>query len=150
MPANNITGMLGYGSTVRIGRGAVPDFVELDLVGDLDLPDEQVDEVETTHMKSTGRRREYIPGLTDGGEVAIPLNYIPGSATDTLLQEIKASGEIVIVEITPSAAGTPEGYAGFLKGYSRAAPVNDKMTSVATFRLSSRVELPPVDEGSGG
>lgn len=134
-------GMIGYGSIVRIGRGATPTWTTLDLIGDLEMPDEQVDEVEITHMKSLGRRKQFIAGLTDSGEVAIPMNYIPGSASDILLKELRTSREDVLVEITltDDVDAEPETYSGFLKGYSRTAPIGDKMTAVATFRLSEEV-----------
>ncbi|MDB6177936.1 phage tail tube protein [Paracoccus sp. Z330] len=133
-------GQIGYGSQVRIGVGATPNWTELEFVGDIEMPDEQIDEIEVTHMQSPGRRKQFISGLTDGGEVSIPMNYIPGSASDVLLLGLKASGETVQVEITLTAAGTPETYAGFLKGYARTAPVNDKMMATATFRLSEAIE----------
>lgn len=133
-------GMIGYGSQVRIGRGATPTWTVLEFVGDIEMPDEQIDEIEVTHMQSPGRRKQFIAGLIDGGEVSIPMNYIPGSATDDLLLELKASGETVQVEIRLTAAGTPEIYAGFLKGYARTAPVNDKMMATATFRLSEVID----------
>ncbi|ABN75750.1 phage tail tube protein [Cereibacter sphaeroides] len=133
------SGMIGYGTTVRVGRGAVPTWTKLALVGDIEMPDEQVDEVETTHMESPGRRKQFIAGLIDGGEVSVPMNLIPEGETDSMLQEIKASGETVQIEIKlPGSAA--EVYAGFLKGYARSAPVSDKMTATATFRLSERVE----------
>lgn len=132
-------GMIGYGSKVRIGVGATPVWTDLGLVGDIEMPDEQIDEVEVTHMQSPGRRKQFISGLIDGGEVSVPMNYIPGSESDVLLQEIKVSGEEVLIEITLTATGTPETYAGFLKGYSRTAPVSDKMMATATFRLSEMV-----------
>ena len=132
-------GKIGYGSTVRIGRGATPTWTELAFVGDIEMPDEQIDEVEVTHMKSPGRRKQFIAGLIDGGEVSIPMNYIQGSDTDDLLLELKASGEVVQIEITLTADGTPEIYAGFLKGYARTAPIADKMMATATFRLSEAI-----------
>lgn len=138
-------GMLGYGTTVRIGRGATPTWTELAFVGDVEMPDEQVDEVEVTHMKSPGRRKQFIAGLNDGGEVGVPMNYIPGSATDMLLRSIKTSGEQVLIEITlPAPSGqtaVPETFSGYLSGYARTAPVNDKMTATATFRLSESVTV---------
>ena len=132
-------GMIGYGSRVRIGRGAAPTWTELQFVGDLEMPDEQIDEIEVTHMQSPNRRKQFIAGLTDGGEVGVPMNYIAGSATDIVLQAIKATGEDVQVEITLTATGTPEVYGGFLKSYARSAPVNDKMMATATFRLSEAI-----------
>lgn len=134
-------GMIGYGSLVRIGRGATPTWTTLDLVGDIEMPDEQADEVEVTHQQSPGRRKQFIAGLTDSGEVAIPMNHVPGSATDLLLKEIRTSREDVLVEITltDDVDAEPETFSGFLKGYARTAPVGDKMTAVATFRLSEEV-----------
>ncbi|WP_353472326.1 phage tail tube protein [Salipiger sp. H15] len=134
-------GKIGYGSLVRIGVGATPTWTPLDLVGDLEMPDEQVDEVDVTHMKSPGRRKQFIAGLVDSGELAVPMNYIPGSASDILLISLRASREEVLVEITltDDEDATPETYSGFLKGYSRTAPIGDKMTAVATFRLSAQV-----------
>ena len=129
-------GMIGYGSTVRIGRGATPVWTTLALVGDLEMPDEQIDEIEVTHMQSPGRRKQFIAGLTDGGEVGVPMNYIADSATDVMLKAIKITGEDVQIEITLTATGTPEVYGGFLKGYARTAPVGDKMMATATFRLN--------------
>ncbi|MFG6080979.1 phage tail tube protein [Paracoccus litorisediminis] len=137
-------GMLGYGTTVRIGRGATPTWTPLALLGDIEMPDEQADEVDVTHMQSPGRRKQFIAGLLDSGELSIPMNYIPGSASDTLCKAIKTSGEQVLVEITlPVPSGetaVPEVFSGFLKGYARTAPINDKMAATATFRLSEAVE----------
>ena len=133
-------GMIGYGSTVRVGVGETPTWTALALVGDLELPDEQADEVEVTHMASPGRRKQFIAGLIDGGSVGVPINYIPGNATDVLLQSLKASRELVLVEFTPTAGGTAETFSGYLSGYARSAPIGDKMTATATFRLSEEVE----------
>lgn len=131
-------GMIGYGTTVRVTRASSQTPFEIALVGDIDMPDEQVDEVDVTHMKSPGRRRQFIAGLIDSGELTFPMNLIPGSQTDTLMKELKASGEEVIVGITLPGEGTlEEQFTGFLKGYGRSAPIDDKMTAEATFRLSS-------------
>jgi hypothetical protein len=136
-------GIIGYGSTVRIGVGATPTWTALDLVGDLELPDEQVDEIEVSHMQSPNGRKQFIPGMTDSGEVSVPLNYVPGNATDVLLQSLRASREEVLIEFTIGEDGTPETYSGFLKGYSRTAPVNDKATATVTFRLNAQI----IEEG---
>lgn len=136
-------GMIGYGTTIRIGRGATPTFTEIEKVGDLDMPDETADDIEVTHMKSPGRHKQFIAGLVDSGEISIPHNYLPESATDVMLQELKASGEDVIVQITLPGATVPELFAGFLKKYGRSVPVNGKMMATASFRLSAQVVAGP-------
>lgn len=134
-------GKIGYGSTVRIGRGATPVWTELQNVGDIDMPEDSVDDVEVTHMKSPGRRKQFIAGLIDTGSVSIPMNYIPGNATDLLLRELQGTGEQVLVGITltNSPDAEEEVFSGYLSGYARTAPVSDKMTATVTFRLSEVV-----------
>lgn len=73
-----------------------------DTVGNLDqlvqvvsfgLPSDQMDRVETTHLKSPNRRREYTSGLIDGGEVTVTINFRPGSDTDQLLEDAQTAGD---------------------------------------------------------
>lgn len=129
---------IGHGTIVRIGRGETPTWTKLVGVGDISFPEAVSDEIETTHMESPNGEKEYIGGLTDNGEMTIPLHWVPTSESDVCLSEIRASREIVILEVTtPDAA--PEQYACFCKAYKRTAPVNDKRQAEATFRISGRV-----------
>ncbi|MEP2782325.1 MAG: phage tail tube protein [Pseudoruegeria sp.] len=136
-------GVLGYGSIVRIGVGTGPAWTSLELVGDIDMPDEEVDEVDVTHMASPGRRKQFIPGLTDSGDVSIPVSHVPGSDTDVLLKSLRDSREIVLIEITASDHTDAEAeiFSGFLKSLPHAVPIGDKMTATPTFRLNERVVL---------
>ena len=121
------------------GAGVTLDAVELVEVVSFALPDEQVDEVEVTHLKSPQKRREYIAGLIDAGEVEVELNYVPGSATDVKIKELKDSGEVVPVIFTiPDGAGTWEvTTTTFVKGYGR-GPVSagEKMTCSVRLRIT--------------
>jgi hypothetical protein len=56
------------------------------------FPEDQIADVEATHMLSPGRREEYIAGLIDGGTGDIVMNYVPGSATDVLCRDLVATG----------------------------------------------------------
>ena len=133
-------GMIGYGSKVRIGVGATPTWTELQFVGDLEMPEAPADKIEVTAYASPARRKQFISGLIDSGELAIPMNYIPGNVSDVLLTGLRASGEEVQIEITLTADGDPEIFAGYLQSYARTAPVNDKMMATATFVLSGVIE----------
>lgn len=64
---------------------------ELVQVVSFSLPDITAEQVETTHLKSPGRMREYTAGMIDPGEIEIVLNFRPGSATDVLLEAAHAS-----------------------------------------------------------
>lgn len=136
---------IGYGTRIRVGRGEAPTWTTLDGVGDVSFPVSEKDEHEVTHMQSPDGTKEYIPGLRDNGEVTVPVHYVPGSDTDTLLSEIDVSGETIQLEFTAANGGAPEAYAAFCKRYSRTAAVNGPMNAEAVFRVSGRILPDPVD-----
>lgn len=133
---------IGWGGAVHLSTDAtVLNLTELVEVVSFGLPDEEVDEVEVTHLKSPDKRREFIAGLSDGGEVEVTLNYVPGSATDVLIRAAKAAGDTRAVRfVIPDEDGTPgwqiDTFA-FVKGYSR-GPVaaGDKIESTVRFRIT--------------
>jgi hypothetical protein len=131
---------IGYGTVIRIGVGPGPTWTTLQHVMDVEWPMAEADEHEATAMDSPDRTKEYIGGLNDNGEVTIPMNWVPGSPTDTVLTAIQQSGELVQIEFTANKAGaTPETYSGFCKRYSRTSPVNGIQTAEAGFRINGQV-----------
>lgn len=145
---------IGYGTTVRVGRrsgvgGATITWTALTGLEDINFPMNETDEIEVSHMGSPNRTKEYISGLTDNGEVTITTHWVPGSAQDVLMLDLRSTGEAVLLEFTPAnpAPGVAvedvvEVYDGFLKAYSRNAPVQEAMTAEATFRINGLVTLP--------
>jgi len=139
-------GMIGIESKVSISPlpAGANTYVQLVGVSSMELPNPETEEIDTTHYGSPNRTREFISGLSDAGEVSVEMNWIPGSPTDVLLSGYKASGESVNLkfEIGKGTANTyllTETWTGFVKGYERTPTMDDKMTSVLTFRVSSKV-----------
>lgn len=137
---------IGWGGEVQLSTSISEDgLTELVEVVSFGLPDEQADEVEVTHLKSEDRRKEYISGLTDGGEVEVGLNYVPGSATDILIRDAKDAGDIRAVRfIIPGTDGEPAWQittTGFVKGYKRGplAP-GDKIEATVTIRITGAAD----------
>lgn len=131
------------GMKVAIGRQAVPgtgtfNFTYLAGLDQVDLPNSVADDIEITDQDSPGQR-EYQRGFIDNGSVTFSgVKWIPGSVTDTLLKALKASGETVHIrfDITEDDSETYEGY---LKSYVRNAPVTEKRTCDAEFKISAMV-----------
>lgn len=65
------------------GAGSPTELVE---VVSITLPNGETEQVEATHLKSPNRRREFISGMIDDGEMEVVINYVPGSATDALVR----------------------------------------------------------------
>jgi hypothetical protein len=124
---------IGYGTKYDIfsGGGWVP-VAEVITV----TPGEATaDRVDATHMQSPGRRREYISGLIDNGEASFEINWIPGSVTDELLRGLLSSGEVTEHRITFPTGDTVV-FDASLTGFSKAIPIDDRMTATITVAVS--------------
>jgi len=73
--------------------GAPGTLTELVQVKSFTLPQDEVEQVETSHLKSPGRRREYAPGMIESGEFEVVLNFRAGSDTDQLIAEALNAGD---------------------------------------------------------
>lgn len=99
----------GWGGEFHIHDGATPGVLfELKQVKSFTLPEDEVEQVETTHLKSPNRRREFAPGMIDGGEFEVVLNMRAGSDTDVFCQEFKDSGETRSFMAVIPERGVPE------------------------------------------
>lgn len=139
---------IGWGGRLYLSTdNTEANLAELLECRDCGFPQDETDESEATHLRSPGRRREFVAGLIDGGEFTATFNYIPGNATDLLLTGAKEAGttrKIRIVIPDETGAGTPDWNfvtSTFVKRY---APDNmvpgDVITATATFRVTGAQE----------
>jgi hypothetical protein len=135
--------LLGYGAVFEIATENSPDsYVALAEVTNITPPSADVDQVDTTHMQSPGRYREFIDGLIDGGECSCEINFIPGNATDQRMFELLAlpTGVTHARNCRISFAnGVTWSFLGTLTGYEPDVPVDDRMTATITFKVSGAI-----------
>lgn len=143
---------IGWGGKFFLGTANTEaSLVEMAEVRECGFPQDETDEAEATHLKSPGRRKEFVAGLIDGGEFTVTFNYVPGSATDLAMTDAKETGttrKIRIVIPDETGTGTADWNivtSGFVKKY---APDNmapgDIITATATIRVTGAQE-----QGSG-
>ncbi len=83
---------IGYNATFEVGDGASPEvFTALGEVVSITPPPDTTELIEATHLTSPNRTREYVRGLTDPGETEVVINYVPGDATDTIIQGFRSA-----------------------------------------------------------
>ncbi len=130
---------IGYGTVLEIALASAPSvFTYIREVFDATPPADSDDNVEGSHMQSPGKRREYIPGLTDSGEASYEMNYVPGSATDLFLRSIR--GKKLIARNT-FANGVQVIFNANRQDYETAIPVDDRMTATLTLKVSGEPYL---------
>ena len=139
---------IGWGGKLFLSTdNTEANLVELSEVRSTGFPQDETDEHEVTHLLSSGRRKEYIQGLIDGGEFTATFNYDPGSATDLALTDAKDTGTTRKARIEiPDTTGTGTidwnfTFSCFCKKYAPdTMEPNAPITATATFRITGAVE----------
>lgn len=129
---------LGYFGEFWLHNGTA--LYELREVKEFDVPvggtREQIDK---THLKSAGWRREYLSGFYEDSDFEVLLNFRPLSDTDVLLQDAVKEADVRAFKVVLPENGVPvaqiEGTAKCI-GFSRGRVTADGvMEATATFRI---------------
>ncbi|WP_285020233.1 phage tail tube protein [Novosphingobium sp. fls2-241-R2A-195] len=133
----------------QIGMGAAVSLDNasgsLTLLGEpitITLPNPQVADVEATHFGSPNRRREYIAGLIEDGEVTFGFNYVPGGPVDVLIMAAIEDGVARTMQVDIPRKGTTAYRFSFeviVKGWEKTVPLEDRLTAVLTARVTGPV-----------
>lgn len=135
---------IGWGGEFWLSTtGLVGALAEMVQVVSFGLPQDQTDRVETTHLKSPNRRREYTAGLIDGGEVQVVLNFRPGSDTDQAIEAAHAAAEERAVRfVVPQLGVAAWAYTttAIVTGYDRGSvSAGDKLEATVTLAITGAV-----------
>jgi hypothetical protein len=128
---------IGHGSTAAISVDSGTTFIPVDRMEGIEFPNPTFDDVDVTHFQSPGRKREFIAGLGDNGEVTISFQHLPGSALDVALRA--ALGSNAVLRLVENG-GIAEDFDVVVKGYQRNIPMDDKMTAALTLRVGGEWE----------
>jgi hypothetical protein len=129
---------IGWGGKCFL-QDASANWVELAEVTETPFPEDQIADVEKTHMQSPGRRREYIAGLIDGGSGDIVMNYIMGSPTDVLCRDLVSTGDTrgMRVDLLQSDASYYRIEVDVIgKQYKRTSPIDNRRMATLTVRFT--------------
>lgn len=132
---------IGYNTRFAIedapGSGV---YVELDEVFSVTPPDFSIPEIDATHYQSPNRVMEFIPGMANAGTATLSMNFVPYSTSDLRIEELRAAGTILSMRITYPNASTVT-FQGFVQGYTRAVPVDDRMTAEVSIKVAQAPTL---------
>lgn len=130
---------IGHGIHFARGDGDEPEvFTNIAEVYQVTPPSLSRDPVQATHTDSPDAIHEYIAGMGDAGEASITMNFLPGHATQGdsaggLMNDWRTS-HVGNYRIT-FPAGTTWTFRGMVTGFETDAPIEDRMTATATFKV---------------
>lgn len=138
MAASNATP--GYGAVLKRGTTVIADVVSI--TG----PGVSRDTIEKTHLTSDGMAREFIPGLIDGGDVTVELNFLPDDTTqqfiftDMISTTVTSVEQAYTIQLTDATPQTIE-MKLIPTAWEPSAPFDDKLGLSVTFKVSGTVSI---------
>ncbi len=131
---------VGKGATFEIHNddGDPGTWTELAEIIDITPPAASREAVDATHYASEAM--ENIAGFLDWGEGSVTVNWVPGGATDTLINAVFGSGAVrrMRFDNIPAAGGQTLTWSfdAFITSVTPAAPLKDRMTMAIGLRTS--------------
>ena len=138
------TGKTGAGITFKVGDGAsVETFTALANATNINISGRNVDEIDFTHLASTGGYREFRAGFKDAGEIQMTLHFDPTNVTHEDLEDKLNSGEVFNFEIDFTAAGWAKKMTGqgFVKGDDISIDVDNPISADVTVRVTGPLTI---------
>lgn len=133
---------IGHGTTFEINSSLLdsPDqWTAIAEVVSVTPPSLSRDAIDATHSQSPEKWREFIPGLRDGGEVTLEVNFIPNGLGTTQILDTFNSDDRINARINfPDSPVTTWEFTAFITAFEPDAPFDDKMSASVTFKLSGK------------
>ena len=121
-----------------------PTYTMVASVTDINGPDRTREALDVTAHDSDEHYMEFIPGLKDGGEVTLTLNFRPGQASHLALDDQYDLQEVLDYRLVVLPADPDEitwDFPGFITDLGDAYPHDDKMERSVTFKVAGKPVL---------
>lgn len=132
-----------FGTLFKVGDGATPTetFATVAEVGDIDGPDMSLATEEVTNHGSVDGWDEFIGTILSGGEVGMPINYVPTEATHNMTTGLQADminkTRRNFQLVFPDSSGYQ--FAALVTGFKSKAPVKGKLSADIKLKISGPV-----------
>jgi hypothetical protein len=130
----------GFGTLFQIDDGA-GTYTTVAEVVNITAPDSNLNTTDATHMESDDGFSEAIPTLLDSGEASLDLNFIPGSASQKMLDDAHFAKRRALFRIILPGALKRCQFAGYVTKVGRSFPHNDKMVKTVAIKATGKVEV---------
>lgn len=125
---------------ITIGNGASPEVYSLEIteVTSIGGPNETSEELQATHLRSPGRRHEYIQSYLDTEDLPLEMNVVSGDASQLQLRSDYLAGTTRSYRLN-YPDGSTDTFDAFVKGVSRNFAVGEVLRFTVTLRVSGDV-----------
>lgn len=124
----------GVGTTLQMGTETIAE------INSITGPNMTRNQIDVTNLDSISGYREFITGFRDGGELTLSMNFTRDSYDDFLVAfQDDAPKEFIIT--LPDTGATTFTFSGLVTRLGMAIPLDDKVTSDVTIKISGPVTM---------
>lgn len=128
-----MTKHFGYRSIIATSTG------EIAQVRSVEGPGVSFGDVDTTCMDSSSNYRTFVPGLGDPGELTLNVVYDPASASHKIFAAAALNRTTKSWTVYHgSSTGDTDVFTAYVKGISRAIPLDDVITADLTLHVTGK------------
>lgn len=134
----------GHETTLKRGDGveATEAFTAVANIAQIVPPNLTRDSVESTVHNTADRHRTFIPGLRDGGEVSLVIDYDEAAGNHTELLSDFNDDLLHNYQVEfPTAIGMTWSFSGFITALGDESPIDDRIQRSITFKVSGKPTL---------
>lgn len=124
------------GTYLTIGDGASPEqFTEIPECKTIPGPAGTSDELDATHLRSTGGYREYKQSFKDNDDMTLECNYVPGDPVQASLRADYLTG-VVRHFVKHYPDNSTDAFSAYVKSASSPAAVGELISFTVTLRVT--------------
>jgi predicted secreted protein len=123
---------LGFGTILKWGDAEIAELRSID------GPSLATDDVDVTSHDSTDAVKEFLAGLTDGGEVSFEGNFLSGDTSQTDLIDDQIARTTQTVTLTPASSTKSWTFTGYIKNLSFSSPYDTQQTINGTIKVAGK------------
>lgn len=132
----------GVGTIFRraVGNSSDPVYAAVAEVNGITGPNMSRDTIDVTSLDSTGGYREFIASFRDGGEVTLDMNFVLDGYDDFKADFESSTLHDYQIEFQDTGQTTFE-FSGLVTSLSSSVPLDDKVTSSVTIKISGQITI---------
>lgn len=143
-----------FGTILAVGNAETPseEFTKIAQLRDIDGPGSSLEMIDATHHQSEGNRREYVPGLIDGGEVTFEIVWDPEDATHDFttglpyLHNNRLKRNFKLVTPVAGVVGYwALAFAAYVTAFKTKEPLSGMLAADMTLKVTGQVTLVDFD-----
>lgn len=132
-------GISSQGTYIEVGDGSSPQvWSEIPECRTIPGPSGKSDEIDMTHLRSVGGRKEFIQSFKDTDDLALSCAYIPGNVIQAQLRADYGTGLVREYRKTYPNGSTDQ-FSGYVKACGSPTAVGNAVMFEVTLRVTGFV-----------